>query len=369
MIIYTIVIFFIVLGVLVFVHELGHFVVARFFGIRVDEFAIGFGPKIWSRFGREKNGLRVLYSVRALPLGGFVKIYGEDGEAGSNSFAGKNRGIQVLVLFAGIFFNFLFAWLILSGLFMIGEPVSPDSYPQYASSIQNTHVIVDDVVSGSPAEKAGLKANDTIKTILALATASTSVSIIIQNPTIEQIQGITAASNGKPILINGISVTPVMKIIPDASSTYAIGIDMETAGTLRLPPWSAFWEGGKFTVYIVQATAEGAWGLIVGLFHDNQAVLSQVSGPVGIASLIGQAAQVGFVNLLMLVALISVNLGVINFIPFLALDGGRILFVLIETIIRRPMKASAMNMVNTIGYGLLIILMIVVTWHDIATRL
>ena len=343
---------------LVFVHELGHFVVARFFGIRVDEFAIGFGPKIWSRFGREKNGLRVLYSVRALPLGGFVKIYGEDGEAGSNSFAGKNRGIQALVLFAGIFFNFLFAWLILSGLFMVGEPVSPDSYQQYAGRIQNIHVIVDDVVPGSPAEKAGLKYNDTIKTIAE-----------IQNPTIAQIQGIIASSNGKPILVNGISVIPAMNIVPGASSTYAIGIDMETAGILQLPPLIAFWEGAKFTIYIVQATAQGVWGLIGGLFHHDTAALSQVSGVVGIYGYVRDAMQVGFVNLLMLVAVISVNLGVLNLVPFPGLDGSRILVVGIEAAIRRPLKASVMSIIYTGGFFVLICLSLFIAYHDIATRL
>jgi regulator of sigma E protease len=246
---------------------------------------------------------------------------------------------------------------------MVGEPVSPDSYPQYASRIQNVHVIVDDVLPGSPAQKAGLKADDAISSIGIVGSPS------IQNPTIEQIQGITDISNGKPIAVNGLSVVPTTGIIPGASSTYAIGIDMESAGTLRLPPWSAFWEGLKFTIYIVEVTAQGAWELIVGLFHWNQSVLSQVAGPVGIAGLVGAAARVGFINLLMLVAVISVNLGVINLIPFPALDGGRILFVAIEAVVRRQIKTSIMGMVNTVGFGLLILLMVVVTYHDIITGL
>lgn len=367
MIILTIVIFLIVLGVLVFVHELGHFLMARAFGVRVDEFAIGFGPKIWSRHGAEKNGVRVLYSIRALPLGGYVKIYGEDGEGNAvvNSFANKNRGIQALVLVAGILFNFIFAWLILSAIFMVGEPVSPDSYPQYAGRIQNIHVIVDDVLPGSPADKAGIVPDDSISSI-GIMSASSSV---IENPTVEQIQSVVDISAGRQVVVNGIAMTPVTDIIPEASSTYAIGIDMETAGTLQLPPWSAFWEGAKFTIYIVEVTAQGVWQLIVGLFQDNHAVLGEVSGPVGIATLVGQAVQIGFVDLLMLVAIISVNLGVINLIPFPALDGGRILFVAIEAVIRRPIRATVTNLVNTIGFGLLILLMAVVTWHDIVTRL
>jgi regulator of sigma E protease len=363
----TILIFLIVLGVLVFVHELGHFVVARAFGIRVDEFAIGFGPKLWSRMGKMKNGLSVLYSLRAIPFGGYVKIYGEDGDAGGpNSFTNKNRGIQALVLAAGIFFNFLFAWVLVSLVFMVGAPVSPDSYTQYATQIRNQHVIVDDTLPGSPAEKAGLKAGDAITSI---AIAGANDQGVIKNPSVDQIQNTVNEAAGKSVLINGISVTPITGLVPEASTTYAIGIDMEDAATLQLPPWSAVWEGAKFTIYIVEATAQGVWGLIAGLFQGNHAVLSEVSGPVGIASLVGSAARVGIVSLLMLVSVISVNLGVLNLVPFPALDGGRILFVAIEAVIRRPIKPSVTNMVNTIGFGLLILLMIAVTYHDIATRL
>ncbi len=366
MIIITVAIFLIVLGVLVFVHELGHFLMARAFGTRVDEFAIGFGPKIWSRLGTEKNGIRILYSLRAIPFGGYVKIYGENGEDGpvsADSFVNKNRFKQVVVLAAGIFFNFIFAWFVISFVFMIGAPVSPDSYTQYASRIQNQHVIVDDVVIGSPAEKAGLKAETVI----------TSVGPVggnqIEHPSVQQIQNTVNTGAGKPVLINGISVTPVTGIVPGASSTYAIGIDMEDAGTLRLPPLNAIWEGAKFTVFIMQETIQGVWGLIVGLFHHDTATLSQVSGVVGIYGYVRDAVQVGFIHLLMLVAVISVNLGVLNLVPFPGLDGSRILVVGIEAVIRRPLKASVMSVIYTGGFCALILLSLFIAYHDIATRL
>jgi regulator of sigma E protease len=377
----TVIIFIIVLGVLIFVHELGHFLVAVFFGIRVDEFAIGFGPKLWSRVGAARNGTAVRYSFRAIPFGGYVKIYGENGvenangnSVGSgaetmpvaNSFAHKNRAIQVAVLFAGIFFNFLFAWIIVSAIFMIGAPVSPDSYPQYASHIHDTRIVVADVIAGSPAEKAGLKPGDIIHTVGNEPASGQTLSI-------SEIQQTIEATAGKPISINGIVVTPVAGIAPADSGIsaeqYVVGIDMESAGTLQLPPWSAVWEGAQFTIYIVQATAQGVWSLVTGLFQGNRALLSEVSGPVGIASLVGDAVHVGFVSLLMLVAVISVNLGVLNLVPFPALDGGRILFVIIESIIRRPIKIAVMNAVNTVGFAFLILLMIAVTYHDIASRL
>lgn len=356
----TILIFLIVLAVLIVVHELGHFLAARAFGIRVDEFGLGFGPRLFGKsFTSKKHGTTV-YTLNAIPFGGFVKIFGENPDAdsmsgpdSSRSFVNKPRYVQVIVLAAGVFFNFLFAWLIISIGFLAGLPVSPSSYEQYASRIHDPHIIVASVSAGSPAEKAGLVAGDTLFI-----------------PSISSFQTTIAQSQGRPITLEykrtattSVSITPVQGLIADH---YAIGIAMEDAGTLRLPIHLAIWEGLKFTVHLISATAQGIWALIVGLFQGNRALLSQVSGPVGIATLVGQAAHIGFTYLLVFTALISVNLGVLNLVPFPALDGGRIFFVIIESIIRRRIKPSIANTVNALGFGLLLILMVLVTYHDIA---
>jgi regulator of sigma E protease len=361
----TIIIFFIVLAVLVLVHECGHFLAARAFGIRVDEFGLGFGPRLFGRSFTSKKHGATLYSVNAIPFGGFVKIFGENPDADSlhgpdstRSMAKKPRWVQAIVLAAGVFFNFLFAWLIISICFMAGMPVSPDSYDQYASRIQNPHVIISDIAAGSPAEKAGLAVGDTL-----------NIS------SIESFQNNILQSHGMPVAVSFIPagataasstlVDPSMSVAGATSGHYAIGIAMEDAGTLALPLYLAVWEGEKFTVHMIADTAVGLWSLVTGLVGGDHALLAQVAGPVGIARLVGQAVHIGFIYLLLITALISVNLGVINLIPFPALDGGRIFFIIIESIIRRTIKPSIMNAVNSIGFALLLLLMAAVTYHDI----
>ncbi len=360
---FTVVIFIIVIAALIFVHELGHFLVARAFGIRVDEFAIGFGPVLY-----KKQSGETLYSIRAIPFGGFVKIFGETpdeesiaGKDSSRSFVNKSRPKQAAVLAAGIAFNLIFAWVLISGAFMIGAPVSPESYTEYANKIKDVRVEITDVAKGSPAEKAGIRVGDAIRTFDGKAITDPANDIIAIQTSIKQ-------ADGKTVLINNTEVIPVKGINADEPGGYAIGIAMDKAGTLRLSPLLAVWEGGKFTIYIIKSTAAGLWSLIVGAFHGNKALLSQVSGPVGIAGLVGNAARVGFVYLMMFTAMISINLGILNLVPFPALDGGRILFVVIEAITRRKIKPEVANAVNAVGFILLILLMIVVMYHDVITN-
>ncbi len=135
--------------------------------------------------------------------------------------------------------------------------------------------------------------------------------------------------------------------------------------TLELPIHKSIWEGIKFTIYAIGATFVGLYDLVAGVFQGT-ATMESVTGPVGIAGLIGDAAKLGFTYLVMFTAIISINLGVLNLVPFPALDGGRILFVLIEAVIRRPIKPAIANTVNAVGFCLLILLMVVVTYRDIA---
>lgn len=372
----TIVIFLIVIAVLIFVHELGHFLFARWTGVRVDAFAIGFGPSLWSRKVRSAKYGETLYSINAIPFGGYVKIFGEDGEDGarsgedvSRSFVKKSRWIQALILFAGILFNFLFAWFILSGAFMMGLPVSTADYAQYSTRFRDERIVVVDISPGSPAAAAGLQAGDAI---VSIGNASPGLTTTL---TIHEIQSVVGSSAGAPVTLGFVApgssavktvvITPVQGIEDIPVGDYAIGIAMDTAATLSLPLPLAVKEGAKYTWNAIEATVFGVGDLIAAAFQHNTAILSEVSGPVGIASLVGQAVQNGFSNLVLLTAVISINLGVLNLIPFPALDGGRILFVVFEAIMRRPIKSSIANAVNTVGFALLILLMVVVTWHDI----
>lgn len=366
----TAIIFIVILAALIFVHELGHFLAARAFGIRVDAFKIGFGPKLfaWTRGGTE-------YGVNLIPFGGFVRIHGEDGEEAvaqegtgaangdasadaSRSFARKPRWQQAIVLAAGVLFNFIFAWILYAAVFSIGVTASTDAFPQYAARYAHPRVMVTDVLAGSPAEKAGLREGDVI---LGAGAATSSIPAI---------QAAVNASLGKPIAVmyerdgatSTASIVPEPGIVPGKA---AIGIAMNDVADLRLPLGPAIVQGVRYTVEIIKETVVGVYGLIAGIFR-GAADFSQVTGPVGIYGIVGDAARMGFVYVLMITAIISVNLGVVNLIPFPALDGGRILFVAIEAAVRRRIPHRVANIVNLAGFALLIVLMIAITWKDIA---
>ncbi len=350
----TTLIFLIVLAVLIFVHELGHFLFAKACGIRVDAFAIGFGPKIFSK----KVG-EVVYSLNLIPFGGYVKIFGENpddesinGEDKARSFVHKPKLQQISVLFAGILFNLIFAWLLVTIAFTFGVATSADSYPEYKDRMTDSSITITFVNAGSPAQKAGLKAGD-----------------VLLVKSVEDTQKLINESAGKEVTLKYIrsGVESEAKVIAEkgiVENKYAIGISMEDVSILRLPIHLAFVEGFKFTNNMITATIFGIYDLFAGMFN-GESKLSSVTGPIGIAGLVGDAAKLGFTYLIMFTAVISINLGILNAVPFPALDGGRILFVIIESIIRRPIKPVIANTINAIGFGLLILLMVVVTYKDI----
>lgn len=343
----TVILFLIVLAILIFVHELGHFLAARAFGIRVDEFALGFGPKIWSKVKGETK-----YALNLVPFGGYVKIFGENpdeasisGPDSARSFVNKPKWQQMIVLAAGVFFNFIFGWALISLAFLSGVPASVESYPQYESRMVRPHIAITYVEPNSPAEMAGLKAGDEISGFT----------------NIEELQTAINTSADKGIEINGKKVIGKQGIV---EGKYAIGISMDKVGTLRLPIHLAIYESARFTLHMMSEIAYGLYDLVAGMFQGTSK-LSSVTGPIGIAGLVSDAASLGFTYLMMFTALISINLGVLNLVPFPALDGGRILFVLIEAITRRPIKPAIANAFNAVGFALLILLMLVVTYKDI----
>jgi regulator of sigma E protease len=351
----TVILFLIVLAILIFVHELGHFLLARYNGIRVDAFAVGFGPKIFSKKVGETT-----YSLNLIPFGGYVKIFGEDpnddsinGPDKGRSFVSKAKWQQVSVLVAGISFNFIFAFFLITLAFTFGVPASVESYPEYRDKMQDTHIAITFVNAGSPADKAGLKAGDTL--------VASSLEEIQNNIN-------SSGTNGVNIKYVREGVESSTKVIAEkgiVEGKYAIGISMDKVGILKLPIHKAIIESVRFTLHSIAATIAGVFGLISGVF-DGSSRLAEVTGPVGIAGLVGDAARLGFTYLIMFTAIISINLGVLNLMPFPALDGGRIFFVIIEAIIRRPIKPSIANTTNAIGFGLLILLMLVVTYRDVA---
>ena len=363
----NILIFLIILIVLVVSHEFGHFIVAKKSGIRVDEFSFGFPPKL---FGKKIG--ETTYNFNALPLGGYVKIFGENpdeesisGPDSKRSFVNKPRYIQAAVLLAGITMNFLVAWLLLSVGFMTGLPTSVESVPKGAI-VENQALTVTSVISNSPAEKAGIKTGDKI---IALSTIKDTTMLQSSFLSTENVQSFMKEHNNEKINVSLIRAKEPIEIvvIPEKSKTEdvaMIGISMDTIGTLKLPVHRAVWEGLKLTWGITKATAVGFYNLI----HDavlGKANLSTLTGPVGIVGVVGDAAKFGFIYLLSFTALISINLAVINLVPFPALDGGRLLFLIIEKIKGSRIKPQIANVVNMVGFGLLMLLMAIITYHDI----
>jgi regulator of sigma E protease len=373
----TIILFLIVLAVLIFVHELGHFLAAKKSGIRVDEFAIGFPPKIfgWTR-GETK------YVLNAIPFGGYVKIFGEnpdpsdealiragDSSTGDNkrSFAFAPKWKQILILVSGVGMNIIFAWLLISISFMFGSiiPIG-DGTSKYSEYIKDKNVIVTSVIADSPAAKAGLRAGDKI---LSVAVTDQKNVLESQTETVGHIQSAIQESKGLPVNVkidhegqlDNKQIIPIKGINGD---NYAIGISMETIGTVKLNPALSLLEGGKLTVTTFRDVTVGLYDFLFNAIK-GKADFSQVSGPVGIVGLVGEAVNFGLAYFLGFVAFISLNLAVINLIPFPALDGGRVFFIMIEAIIRRPIKPAIANAVNTTGFFILIALMLVITYRDI----
>ncbi len=371
----SIIIFLIVLAVLIFVHEVGHFWAARMFGIRVDAFKIGFGPKLfyWKRGETE-------YGVNLIPFGGYVKIFGEDpnaeniqGPDAARSFVHKARWKQVVCLAAGVVFNFIFAWILYAIVFVSGFTASPDGLEQYSHLFKNERILITSVAKDSPAAKAGLKSGDTI--LYAETTAMNQMRGISKaQPNIGQkvadIQAVIADNRDMPVAIayerdgqtSIIGVKPADDIVPGKP---AIGVSMGEAVDLKLPFFSAVKEGFVYTGVLIKETFLGLYNLIADIFR-GQPDFTQVTGVVGIYGIVADAQHMGWTYLLMITAIISINLGVINLVPFPALDGGRILFVIIEAITRRRIPPNAANITNLVGFALLMLLMILVTWRDIA---
>jgi regulator of sigma E protease len=347
----TTILFLLVLSILVFVHELGHFLVAKLFNIRVDEFAVGFPPKIYSKTYGETT-----YAINSLPLGGYVKIHGENPEDENDthdkrSFQNVSWWKQVLVLIAGVTFNIVFAWLLLSVSLMIGtSKASIEGIPE--EFIHGTQsVVIQAVIPKSPAEISGIKAGAVIESIQgAQIKKAQDVQTYVQQATSTIVVIATTAG-----------VTETYTITPNKK---AIGVSLAEVASIRMPIGSALIYGAQGTYNLTQQLGSGVLGFFGKLFVGN-ASWEEVSGPVGIAKVVGGASREGFVSVLFVAALISISLAIMNILPFPALDGGRIVIALVEGIIRKRLNTKFVNSINTIGFLLLITLMIIVTVKDI----
>lgn len=344
----TLLIFLIILSILIFVHEFGHFIVAKKVGIRVEEFALGFPPRIWSK----KLG-ETIYAINALPIGGYVKLYGEDSPVTVDhhrSYYYKNRLPRIFVTIAGVFMNFLLGVFAFSLIFGI------KGIPHEVKTIR-----IDKVAENSPAQESGIREGDVIIAVndKEPATASSFVDFINQN-------------RGKEIKITlkrgseslNVFVTPRINPPPDEG---ALGVLLQTVKLEKPPFWQlpflAFWYGIKEAILWTNLIITG---VLTTIFQAVQGVVPRgIAGPIGIFQITGVAAQAGVLNLISFVGILSINLAVLNVLPFPALDGGRLLFIGIETIFGRRVLPTVERYAHMIGLAFLLGLMLVITIYDV----
>lgn len=326
----TIISFLLVFSVIVLIHELGHFLGARWHGILVKEFSIGMGPRLWSHQGKE-----TLYSLKAFPIGGSVQMEGEqEAVDATNSFSSKKAWQRFTVIFAGPLMNFVLAIVILFGVY-------------YYQGFQTTTIA--EVVPDMPASTSGILAGDRIAVIEDNAIQS-------WNDIVEAIDGSTVDQLTILVEREGSQMTFEVPVVKDPESgRRMVGIRPAIERSFGKALEGSFVVTGKLSMAIVE--------FIPRLISGKES-MDNVAGPVGLAVVIGQQASLGLVNLLHFTAFISVNLGIMNLLPFPALDGGRLVFIGYEMIFRRRANQRFEESLHYIGFMLLMLLMVLVVISD-----
>lgn len=352
----TVLIFLIVLGVIVFVHELGHFAVAKLFGVKVDEFGLGFPPKILGKKVGETE-----YTLNLIPLGGFVKIMGEDGENRDDqrSFGSKKIWQRALILSAGVIMNFLLAVALFSFIFFAKFPQDVTGVPedQLPSNIEESYVQINGVAEDSPAAEAGLVSMDRI-----LQVNDYEISKI------EEFQSYTSERKGETVALKIQREGEVFEknvLVRADHPEGAVGVSLSSVAVAEYSLLGAIKEGFIYALNLSKMIVESFYQLLTDLLYKGSTTM-QVSGPVGIVNMTEQAAQLGLLVLLNFTALISINLAIINILPFPALDGGRIVFLLAEKVKGSPVNQEFEAKIHSTGFMILMLLMVLVTFQDIA---
>jgi regulator of sigma E protease len=341
-VILTIVIGVVALSVLIIVHELGHFFAAKATGVPVEEFGIGFPPRA---YGRKWRG--TIYSINWIPFGGFNKIAGEVDPAVPKGLASRGYGVRLLVLSGGIIMNLLLPFVLLAVAYMIPHDVV------------SGQVVVQDIAPDSPAEMAGITAGDTIISVNDHEIKNGGdISRYIQlnlgkeiNLTVEHADATTET----------VTLTPRWRP-PEGEG--AVGIAYKTENTTIIsesyPPWEAVPIGARSCIEALTLYRNGIIGMIMGSIPFTPA------GPVGIVQVTGEVAQSGVSPVLELTAFISIAIAITQLIPFPALDGGRIVFVLLEWIRRgKRISPKIEGIVHSIGFMILLALLVLITYQDI----
>lgn len=358
----TILVFILILSVLVLIHEAGHYFVAKKLGVKVEEFGFGFPPRVWGK----KIG-ETIYSINLLPIGGFVRLFGEDAAGGGaigtvddKALKAKGKDLErtffarpveqrASIVIAGVVMNFLLALVLITYLFTF-----------QGIGIPGNQVMVVGIAKNSPAQKAGLVNGDQI------------ISVNGQKLTTpDQVIHLTKAHLGQQLVVvlktpkgkqQTVHITPRTKY---PANEGAMGVAISTnIIQKKYPFYIAPWVGLKETMHDTLLILQGLW-TTVNQVAIKRTVPQDLAGPVGIAQLTGQFIQIGPNAVLSLVSLLSLNLAILNILPIPALDGGRLFFILIEGVTRKKVSPKIEGYAHTVGMIFLLILIALITFHDI----
>lgn len=349
----TLLVFLVVISLLVLVHELGHFLSARRLGVSVEEFGFGFPPRL---FGIRRKG--TIFSINWIPFGGFVKMKGETPGTvvEPDSFSAQSPIRRLAILAAGVLMNYALTIVLLTIGFTAGLPSVQD--PNSSTVLQNVRPQVIEVEPDGPAANAGVRPGDIV-----LRANDVVIDDAGGLKNFQRSFGATAFSLSieRDGQAQTLMVTPVQPT-PDVDPK--IGVAILNIGLIKYPFPESLWEGTRSTLDITGQIFSSFGGLLRDLVVDRK-VSQDLSGPVGIVVLTGQAFELGFVYLLQFVALLSATLAVFNFLPFPALDGGRALFVLIESLRGRAMNQRVESAIHAVGFYVLIALVLLVSLRDV----
>ncbi|MCL4532722.1 MAG: RIP metalloprotease RseP [Deltaproteobacteria bacterium] len=353
---YDILAFLIVISIIVLIHEFGHFIVAKKLGVKVEKFSLGFGPKV---FGRQIGETE--YLVSALPLGGYVKLTGEDPseelppEDRDRSYSSLPPYKKFLIIFCGPFFNFILAAIIFTIIFMSGRPVLKP--------------VIGGLMKGKPAVKAGLKKGDIITSVNGIKVHSwAGLAENIEKYGKKTLKFGVEEKIGNKIIHSSVSVKPQLisgfNIYKQKINRYIIGITPSNSKNAVFYRYDgffySFYSALKEIWFIIYITIVSLFYLITGKLPA-----SDLGGPIMIAQLSGRAAGLGVSDFFYFVAFISVNIGLVNLFPIPALDGGHLLFSIIEMVKRSPLSVKFQETAAKIGFALLILLLLFVSYNDI----
>jgi len=338
-----------ILGILIFIHELGHFIACRAVGVSVERFSIGFGPEIFHFNWKETR-----ISLSIIPFGGFVKPKGESSEElkgrtpEPDEYLAKGRGARALIVSAGVIMNFILAFVIFVAVYVMGRPV--------------LEPVVGELVEDYPAKQAGVLPGDRVlsvdgKEVKDWNTLTFAILTHSEGPMNLEIE-----RNGSLAFIQVVPQQEEVEI--EGQGTRKLKrIGIRPSGDVHIEKLSflpAILEGGSTTIGFTMLTYRVLWGLLTG-----EVSFRNIAGPVGIVAITGRTAKQGFVSLLQLTAILSINLGVINLLPIPALDGGHLFFILIETIRRKAVSQRVQERLTQAGFVALMALMVFIVFNDL----